>query len=213
MQKVYRFLAWSLLIAGLLVGILRLTALRWWQLPMNDPELAASVAPSLSGGDWILLWRLTRPGQGDLVLCPDPDNPTNVVIGRIAAEAQDEVVIHGQDVLLNDRTPDIEYNCTERMFSVVDPDSLETEEIYCDMENINDVLHKRGYSTEKRKRRSFKKRVESGQVFLLSDNRAHPFDSRHFGTVDRSSCQETIFFRLFSKDGFFDVANRLQAVR
>lgn len=213
MQKVYRLLAWSVVLLGVLIGALRLTAIRWWQLPTNDPELAASVAPSLRGGDWILLWRLTRPGKGDLVVCPDPDDPTNVVVGRIAADANDEVVINGQEVMVNDHKFEIEYNCTERMFSIVDPDSLEPKEIYCDMENINDVLHKRGYAADERTRRSFKKRVESGRVFLLSDNRAHPFDSRHFGTLERSSCHETVFFRLVSKDGFFDVGSRLQVVR
>ncbi len=217
-QRVYRYLAWALLVAAAAVAVLRATALRWWQVPsgepkLGDPELAASIAPSLRGGDWILLWRLTRPGTGDLVLCPDPDDPSNVVIGRIVAEAHDEVVIHGQEVYVNGEQFDVEYNCTDRTFKVVDPDSLEEEEIYCDMEDVGGVLHKRGYGAEKRQRRKFTKQVESGKVFLLSDNRAHAFDSRHFGTVDRHSCQETIFFRLVSEKGFFDVEGRLQAIR
>jgi hypothetical protein len=41
----------------------------------------------------------------------------------------------------------------------------------------------------------------------------HPFDSRHFGTVDRRTCTEKVFFRLVSKDGFFDAANRLSSIR
>ncbi len=218
MQRVYRFLAWALVIVLAIGAALRATAVRWWQLPsgapnMGDPELAASVAPSLRGGDWVLLWRLTRPGIGDLVVCPDPDDPTNIVIGRMVAGAHDEVVIHGQEVYVNDKKFDIEYNCTDRMFNVVDPDSLQEAEIFCDMEDVEGVLHKRGYGDEKRQRRKFTKKVESGKVFLLSDNRAHPFDSRHFGTVDRHSCQETIFFRLVSEKGFFDVGSRLQAIR
>lgn len=213
MQKVYRILAWMALGLALLTGVLRFTALRWWQLPTDDPELAASIGPSLRGGDWVLLWRLTRPGLGDLVVCPDPDDPSNIVIGRIAADAFDKVTIHGQEVRVNDSVFEVEYNCTDRMFSVVDPDSLEEEDLYCDMENIGDVLHMRGYARDTRQRRKFAKQVDSGQIFLLSDNRAHPFDSRHFGTLDRHACTETIFFRLFSKDGFFDVESRFEAVR
>jgi len=212
-QRLNRYLAWTALIAAALVGVLRATSLRWWQVPLNDPELAASIAPSLAGGDWILLWNLTRPKLGDLVVCPDPDDPTNVVMGRIAAEAQSEVIINGQEVTINGAAPDIEYNCTERMFSVTDPDSLQEVELYCDMESLGGNLHMRGYGTTKKALRKYKKKVESGRIFLLSDNRLHPFDSRHFGTLDRHSCRERVFFRLVSKDGFFDAASRFSAVR
>jgi signal peptidase I len=213
-QKVYRFLAWVVL---LLVGagaIARATALRWWQVPTGDAELAASIAPTLSAGDWVLVWHLTRPALGDLVVCPDPADPGLVVMGRIVAEANDEVVIHGTDVLVNGKPFDIEYNCTERSFSVVDPDSLKEVELFCDMESVGGKLHKRGYRGDVRKDRGkFAKRVGSGQVFLLSDNRLHAFDSRHFGTVDRDSCKERVFFRLVSDKGFFDVEHRLNAIR
>jgi len=212
-DKVYRFLAWVLLIAALVVGIARSVAIRWWQVPATDPELAASIGPSLRGGDWVLLWRLTRPGIGALVLCPDPDEPGNVVMGRIAAQAGDNVVVQGDDVTVNGKPFDVEYNCTEQTFSLIDPDSLKQVSVHCDMENLGETLHMRGYDPDKKNRRKFEKTVESGRVFLLSDNRAYPFDSRHFGTLERHTCKETIFFRLISQDGFFDVPNRLTVIR
>jgi signal peptidase I len=214
-QRIYRFLAWLALALVAAVAILRATALRWWQVPLGDPELAASIAPSLSAGDWVLLWNLTRPSLGDLVVCPDPSDPSMVVMGRIAAEASDDVVIHGgREVLVNGKPFDIEYNCTNRVFSVIDPDTLKEVELFCDMESVGGVLHQRGYSADKRKDRAkFAKRVGQGEVFLLSDNRAHPFDSRHFGTVARATCRERVFFRLVSERGFFDVANRLTTIR
>ena len=55
--------------------------------------------------------------------------------------------------------------------------------------------------------------VPSGHVYLVSDNRQFPWDSREFGPVERTTCAETVFFRLVSKDGFFDVANRLTVIR
>jgi signal peptidase I len=212
-SKVYRLIAWVILIGGIITFALRITALRWWQVPPNDAELGASVGPTLRAGDWVLLWRLTRPSLGDLVVCPDPDDPTNVVMGRIVAEAGDQVTIHGQKVLVNDKQFDIEYNCTERMFSMMDPETQNEVDIFCDMENVNDVLHMRGYEAEERERRKFATRVESGKVFLLSDNRAYPFDSRHFGSLERLTCTETVFFRLVSEKGFFDVNNRLDYIR
>src|SRR5690606_10146167 len=154
--------------------------------------------PTLRAGDWVLLWRLTRPSVGDLVLCPDPDDAANVVMGRVAADAGDRVTIHGQKVVVDDQTFDVEVNCTDRMFSMLHPVSRKEVEIFCDMENVNGVRHTRGYQPEGRLLRKFATRVESGKIFLLSDNRAYPFDSRHFGTIDRLSCQETVFFRLVS---------------
>lgn len=212
-DRVYRFLAWVLVVAALIVGVARGVALRWWQIPTTDPELAASIGPSLRGGDWILLWNLTRPSLGSLVVCPDPDDPGNVVIGRIAAQAGQTVTIEGDGVKIDGQTFDIEYNCTEQTFRLTDPDSLQEVEVYCDMESVDGALHMRGYAPEKKNRRKYVKQVGAGHIFLLSDNRAYPFDSRHFGTLDRRSCKETVFFRLVSKDGFFDVPNRLTVVR
>ena len=55
--------------------------------------------------------------------------------------------------------------------------------------------------------------VPSGHFYLVSDNRQFPWDSREFGPVERSSCMETVIFRLMSKEGFFDVPNRLTLIR
>jgi signal peptidase I len=187
--------------------------MRWWQVPLGDPELEASIAPSLRGGDWVLLWRLTRPALGDLVVCPDPSDPTNVVMGRIVAEANDQVVIQGTDVQINGKPFNVEYNCTNRSFTVVDPDSLKEVELYCDMEDVGGALHMRGYGEAKKDAAKFAKHVGPSETFLLSDNRAHPFDSRHFGTLDRRTCTEKVFFRVVSKKGFFDDNSRLTTVR
>ena len=81
------------------------------------------------------------------------------------------------------------------------------------MELIGDKLHMRGHDSSERLKARFERRVEPGKIFLLSDNRVHPFDSRHFGTLERSRCKETVFFRLVSNEGFFDQPNRLSFIR
>jgi hypothetical protein len=50
-------------------------------------------------------------------------------------------------------------------------------------------------------------------VWLVSDNRLFPYDSRDFGAVPQENCQETVFFRLVGKGGFFDTATRNQYIR
>jgi hypothetical protein len=50
-------------------------------------------------------------------------------------------------------------------------------------------------------------------LFLVSDNRLYPFDSRDFGPLPQASCQETVIFRLVSRLGFSDVKKRLSWIQ
>lgn len=213
MEKLLRFLVWLAIVLGAVVGILRATALRWWQVPANDPELSASLAPSLRGGDWVVLWRLTKPGVGSLVVCPDPDDPSAVVMGRVVANQGQTVSLLGSETKIDGATPHVEFNCSELKLTVINPDTLKPVELSCDMEEIGGRLHERAHGKPESTPRQFDKSVGPGQLFLLSDNRVHPFDSRHFGTVPADSCRESVVFRLMSDQGFFDVANRLDYIR
>ena len=214
MEKLLRAAAWIAILLGLLVAGARYTVLRWWQVPLDDRYLDASIRPTLRAGDWVLLWRLTTPGFGDLVLCPDPDDPSQVVIGRIAGFERDEVRIDGDDVYLNNKRMAGGDSCPDREFSTPDPRSGDLVDQHCTLQRMGGVQHAVGQVPDSH-REALKSNhvVPQGQVFLVSDNRLFPFDSRHFGSVPRQSCKETLFFRLVSKDGFFDVKNRLSLIR
>jgi signal peptidase I len=212
MWKFLRLLAWASLVVGALIAVLRLTAIRWWQVPLGDPYLEASIAPSLQGGDWIVLWRATQPVEGDLVLCPEPKAAARPVIARILGEANDHLKFEGSAVRVNRTRFDSESSCES--FSVRDPASGQEVEQGCRQELIGGKTHLRGEvsdPTPKSGEPEFD--VPHAQVFLISDNRRFPWDSRDFGTVDRETCTETVIFRLVSKDGFFDVAHRLMLIR
>ncbi|MET0790192.1 MAG: signal peptidase I [Polyangiaceae bacterium] len=212
MSKILRFVVWTLIIGGALAGLLRLTVLRWWQVPLGDPYLEASLAPTLRGGDWILLWRGTAPIEGALVLCPDPKAAQRQVIGRIVGESSDHVQIVGDGVIVNRRPFENEGDCDA--FSVRDPGTGQTVEQSCRREVVGSRTHLRGGGRgELTPPSNSELDVPGGQVFLLSDNRQFPWDSREFGTVARETCTETIVFRVISKDGFFDVANRFMLIR
>jgi signal peptidase I len=205
--------AWCSAIIAVLIGALRLTAIRWWQLPVNDPYFEASLAPSLRGGDWVILWRATAANYGDLVLCPEPKT-NRAVIGRIVGEAGDHLKIEGSTLTVNNSLIRVDDGCDK--FRVVDPSSPSGDEIEegCSLEVIGGRTHQRGDARQTRdEQKPPEFDVPNGQVFLVSDNRALPWDSREFGPVDRASCVETIVFRLVSKDGFFDVPNRLTLIR
>jgi signal peptidase I len=215
-SSIIRFTVFFVVIVGALVGVLRLTCLRWWQVPEDDPDLAASIAPTLRGGDWIILWRATDPSFGDLVLCPDPEDPAEVVIGRIAGEPG--------DLLVNDSSGRLEINgsritsdsaCNVPRFTVEHPRSGEEIELRCDIETLGGRYHQRALVPAKAPLKPIagKREVAAGTVFLISDNRYLPFDSRDFGPLAKASCRETVIFRLVSRLGFSDVAARLSWIQ
>jgi signal peptidase I len=200
---------WSAILAALVVGALRAVAIRWWRLPLNDPWLQASVEPSLRGGDLIVLWRLTPPHYGDLVLCPEPNAPERVVVGRILGEAGDSIVIEGAHVTVNGHSVATERACTQAQLSVPHPGNGQAVDLRCDLEKAGGALYSRAYAAGASTALArVSTSVPEGRVFLVSDNRLLPFDSRDYGPVERSSCRESVVFRLIGQNGFFDVERR-----
>ena len=214
MRKLFRGLFWVALALGVIVGGLRGLVLRWWQVPMGDPSLEASIAPSLRGGDWVILWRASSPAFGDLVVCPEPGSPGRVAIGRIVGEQADTVEIEGNQAWINNGRVATEFACAERKFIVHDPVSGTEVEGFCQMEVVGGVEHMRGSATTQSNTPiRTKHTVGPGMVFLLSDDRIYPWDSRRYGEVEQKTCTEAVVFRLWSKDGFLDVKNRFESIR
>jgi signal peptidase I len=213
-MRFLRFFFWLAALAAVVVGILRLTVLRWWQVPIDDPILEASITPSLSGGDWVLLWRATAPAFGSLVVCPDPEEAGRVIIGRLVGEQGDTIAIDGAKVSVNERDMRTESRCNDETFHLAEPSTGKQVQQHCDMEATGAVVHMRGTLQElARQPLPVSRQVSEGKVFLVSDNRAYPFDSRHYGSVDRARCKETIFFRLVSRNGFPDEKARFSYIR
>jgi signal peptidase I len=212
MRKMFRFLFWCALVVGIVIGILRATAIRWWRVPSDDPFLTASVSPSIRAGDLILLWRLSKPGFGDLVLCPEPKRPDRVVIGRLVGEGRDDMEVNGGDVVVNGRRQIVESSCAARTFTEHDPETHIEVEQHCNIEDINGG-HMRGEIPPTSVRPAdVKTTVPEGNVWLVSDNRLYPYDSRDFGPVPRETCQELVLFRLVGAGGFFDTTTRNQYI-
>lgn len=209
MRSFWRFVLWSAVVAALIIGGLRAVAIRWWRLPLNDPWLQASVEPSLRGGDLIVLWRLTPPHYGDLVLCPEPNAPERVVVGRVLGEAGDSIVIEGTHVTVNGNSAASVSACTDSRLTVMHPGNGQPVEQRCDLEKVGGVIHPRASANgQPNAPARVSATVPDGRVFLVSDNRLFPFDSRDYGPVERSSCRETILYRLVGQKGFFDVERR-----
>jgi signal peptidase I len=214
MRKLGRGLFWVALVLGILVGVARLTAIRWWRIPADDPYLEASIAPTLRGGDLIILWRLGKPHFGDLVICPEPKRPDRIVIGRIAGEGGDDIKVDGAKATINGRAAETEHACDPNRFTVTHPTTHQDVEQDCQVEAIAGVSHMRGGVLGAGVLPApVDQKIAEGKVFLLSDNRLLPYDSREFGLVDQDTCTEMVLFRLVSAKGFFDEKARFTFIK
>lgn len=215
MKGLIRFLVWCAIVVGLVVGIARLTAVRWLRVPTNDPVFSTSLIPSIWPGDLILLWRLTTPAFGELVLCPEPNYPERYVIGRIVGIAGDSVVLENGEPYTNGEEFVEERACTPQMITYPHPDdSAEEVTQQCHWEAMANKLHQVG-STQGHDVRPEDRQydVPEGHYFLISDNRLFPYDSRDYGFVEASSCKETVVGRLVSRKGWADSENRLDYIQ
>lgn len=208
--KVGKFLLWATIILGVLVGALRLFLVRTWTIPDDDPNLSASIAPSLEPGDSVLLFHAMPPSFGDLVRCTDPDEPRRWVIGRIVGEGGDTIEIERGNLTINGRKAPLESACKEPKIEVSHPNTGSTVELHCNTEEIGSVLHKRAMIVgEASTIAPVKRTVAPGFFFLVSDNRAFQNDSTTYGPVPVESCDARVIFRFWGKRGFGDVESRL----
>ncbi len=209
MRKLARGLLWMAVVFGIIVGVARAVALRWWRIPEGDPSLEASIAPTMRPGDMVILWRLSAPSFGDLVLCPEPGSTGRVAIGRLVGEPRDVVEVEGSSLWINTKRAETETACSDRKLTVRDPVSLSEVELNCTIEAIGGISHMRGNAVGQTNTPIHTQHtVGEGKLFLVSDNRQYPWDSRRYGQPERKACTETFLFRLWSKQGFFDVKNR-----
>lgn len=212
MRKFLRVLGWTTLVVVVIVGGLRFTLLDAWTIPVDDPILSASMAPNLAGGDFVLLYRAT-PKFGDLVRCTDPEEPTRYVVGRILGEPGDTVELSSTDITINGKRSYPDMTCAKTRVPVDNPTTGAPEELHCAVEAAGGHKHMRATKLGGAMIPQGKRTVSEGNVFLISDNRVWPMDSRQYGAVPRATCKEQIFFRVYGKAGLGDVETRFIYIR
>jgi hypothetical protein len=136
------------------------------------------------------------------------------VIARIVGEGGDELTIDEEGAVnVNGLRGLSETRCKPGSFEVPHPRTGDPVELQCDIEVLGGVHHKRGRRPSAGvKPAPIKTKIKSGELYLVSDNRYYPFDSRDYGTVPRETCGERVFFRLVSRLGFNDVSTRLSLI-
>jgi len=212
MGKFSKAILWTI---GILVGLgilLRVTILKAWKLP-DDPVLSASVAPSLAGGDLVLMMYRGLPSFGDLVRCSDPENPERYTVGRIVGVAGDVVDLESFRLMVNNKHYDNHSACPKPKFKVEHPTSGAEVELNCDVVEMGGGWHYRGYSPKSfNPQAKTHMEVGEGMVFLLSDDREFHDDSRDYGLLPIDSCKDRIVFRLWGKEAWGDTSRRMMFI-
>jgi signal peptidase I len=212
MQRVVRFLAWTVGGLAVLGGLAYLLLFDVWTIP-DDALLGASMQPTLAAGDTVLLLKRGTPAFGDLVRCPDPEDASRFVVGRIAGGAGDRIEVQGHTLIVNGRSYSSTEACKKPTLLVEDPSTGHTLELECSRVEMGSGWHFRATGMGPGRRGDGQKEVGTGRLFLLSDNREIHDDSRDFGTVPVEGCQLRVVFRLWSAKGWSDVESRFTVIR
>lgn len=216
MRGLLRLLVWTVIATAVVVGVLRLTILRWVRLPENDPVFTTSLLPTLEAGDLVVTQRIMPAEFGDLVLCPEPNYPSRYVIARVIGIPGDTLRIKDQIPSVNGKDFPFERICNPPSIRYTHPATPSQEvEQQCYYEALaSQKVHKVGRAGGQKltpEDRSYE--VPDGHFFLVSDNRLFPYDSRDYGVVPRDSCKETVAMRLVSKSGWSDAKKRMTFVQ
>lgn len=213
MHKLRRGLGWTLGVLVVVAALLRAFVLDVWTMPADDAYLGASTAPTLATGDTVVLLRRGTPGFGDLVRCPDTQDPKLWLVGRIAGVEGDTVEIEGGRLAVNGQDYRGEVACAEPKVLVMHPETLKEVALSCDVVTMGGGWHYRAAASTNGTEQKKTAKVGPGMVFLVSDNRAMHDDSRDFGLVPRDTCKERVVARLWGKGGWSDEKSRLSYIR
>ncbi len=208
---------WGLFFSGILVGgAARLTCLRWWQVPEDDPTLATSLAPTLHAGDWVILWRLTPPGFGDLVLCPDPGSPVRSWWGASPVRAAtSSASTKTASLKVNNSRAISERSCKRSRFEVSHPRTGTPVELRCDVETLGGVHHQRGLKPAGGLRPMPREASPCPPVNSISSATTASIRSTRASTArsPRRAVRRPSIFRLVSRLGFGDTESRLSFIQ
>jgi signal peptidase I len=197
---------WTIGLGTIVLGLLYYFAFDVWTVPSDDPLLTASIEPTLSAGDLVVLARHPTVARGILLRCPDPQAEGRFVVARAIAESGDEFKLEGETIHIDGHRVVSPHGCLISKVGVLDPNRNEQVELGCATEEYGEATYSVLRSDHPEP--PTKANVEAGKWYLVSDDRHVHLDSRDFGQVDPSTCQHVVF-RLVGAKGWSDWKSRL----
>jgi signal peptidase I len=182
-----------------------------WTVPADDPLLSASIEPTLSAGDVVVVTRRTTVARGNLVRCDDPQAAGRYVVARAMARFGDKLDILGEVVLIDGKHTPSPRSCDTPRVDLFDPQTNESVSLACTVEEYGEMAYSALRSEDHPEPPTRVMTVEANRWFLVSDDRHVHLDSRDFGQIDPATCQH-IVYRLVGAGGFGDTRRRLSII-
>jgi signal peptidase I len=198
---------WILGILAAIVLLMWLFVFDVWTVPDDDPRHNASIEPSLSAGDLVLLTKAKgEPSFGHLVRCVDPDQQARFVVGRVYGSGRDQLVFDNDVVTINGKREPSPRGCDPPVVTMKNPANGLDEELVCQVEESAGHEHPT-FRSQKNPEAHREVKVEQNRIFLVSDNRHFHLDSRDYGALSPLTCQHLVF-RLWGKSGYLETGRR-----
>jgi signal peptidase I len=207
MRTWFKFVAWIAAIVGAAGLVMYLLLFDVWRVPVDDPLLAASIEPTLSAGDLVVVTRHASVARGDLLRCTDPEAPGRFVVARAIGRYGESLEIRDELVSLDGKRNPSPRACDPPAVTVRDPRIDDDVTLLCSLEDFGDMSFPVLRARE-RPESPTKATVEATKWYLVSDDRHVHLDSRDYGQVDPPTCQHVVF-RLLGAAGFSDARRRL----
>ena len=209
MRTWLKIVAWT---AAILVaaGLVLRNFFEVWTVPTDDPLLAASIEPTLTAGDVVVVALRPRVDRGNLLRCVDPDAPGRFVVGRALGQFGDHLGVKDEFVTIDGKRTPSPRACETPSVTLHDPRSDDMVALACSVEEYGDVTFS-ALRLPQRPEAPTEATVEPARWFLVSDDRHVHLDSRDYGQVAPSTCQHVVF-RIVGAAGFGDSRKRLSII-
>jgi signal peptidase I len=185
-----RLVVWSAAILGAIGLLLYLLVFDVWQVTGGDPQLAASILPTLMPQDKVLVQRGRTPRWGELARCASPMTTGAFVVGRVFGTPGDRVEVSDGSIVTNGRPLAPRHGCPQRFVAHPVTENLVT--MTCNVAETGSWSFE--YLTgSDLSMGTHSALVEAGKLYLVSDNRLMHQDSRDFGQIDASTCEHVVF--------------------
>jgi signal peptidase I len=184
-----RACVWIGAIFGAICLLLYLFVFDAWRVPGGDKQLLASLQPTLTADDLILVQRGRRPKNGELARCQSPLGNA-FVLGRVFGAGGDKVEVNDHGVSTNGVTLAARHGCPPVTLQHPVTETLVT--MTCGVAETGAWSFSYLTSPDQ-SGGTHSAVVEAGKLYLVSDNRVMHQDSRDYGLVDESTCEHVVY--------------------
>ena len=211
MRTWFKFIGWIVGVVGAILLVLYLGFFDVWTIPVDDPMLSASIEPTLTAGDIVVLTKRTDVSRGNLLRCADPQAPGRFVIARAMGRFGDRIEIGSEVVSLDGHRTPSPRGCDPPTMVIHDPQSNEDVTLGCSVEEYGEMNYSALRDVDHPEPPTKAASIDPGKWFLVSDDRHVHLDSRDFGQIDPNTCKH-IVFRIVGAAGLGDSKKRLTII-